>query len=200
MAKGGMRFGAGRPAHRLQEGHTRSIDVRRWQRDGLLREGGFGWHWKDADTGELKSSIGVSVQPFRVVLSYTSGQRTFDTPIRITHTACNYGGSRPWFNCPGCHRRCAKLFLRWGLFQCRVCSQIAYRSQCEDTIGRLWLAQSKVEAKLGPHGQRPKHMKQATFERLRERKWELEVQREDAFCDAVARMGFLLALGTPGGR
>lgn len=192
MSKGGTRWGAGRPSHKLRDCDTRAIDVRRWQREGLLKSPGFGWQWTDPDTGEVRSSISVYPQVHGIALSYETGGQPCRPFIATTTTPCHFGGSRVWFACPGCNARCARLFLRWGRFRCRTCNQITYRSQREDQIGRLWLAQAKIEARLGTNLTRPKFMRHATFIRLKSSYWDLEMAREDAFHKLAARLGFLL--------
>jgi hypothetical protein len=194
MARGGNRWGAGRPSHKLKDIHTRAIDVRRWQRDGLLRGGSFRWQWSDADTGEVRSTISVQSEVGRVVLIYTANTQSFHDPVNLTHTPCHYGGQRVWFECPRCHDRCARLYLRWSRFRCRACNKIAYRSQCEDALGRMWISQEKIEAKLGPNLKRPKFMHHSTYESLKERIWQLEEVRDSALCDFVARMGLFSKL------
>ena len=192
MAKGGSRFGAGRPGYRLKEVHTRSIDVRRWHRDGLLDGSYFGWQWSDRDTGEVRSNISVYPKHQAVELSYTVAGHSFRPLIQITTTPCAFGSSRVWFQCPHCHARCAKLFLRGGHFACRKCQQISYQSQSEDQIGRLWREQAKIESRLGENLSRPKFMRQKTYDRLRARYWALEMARDDAFCEMAARLGFVV--------
>lgn len=190
MAKGGLRWGAGRPGYRLKDIHTRAIDVRRWHRDGLLSGGPFGWQWTDSETGEIRSSIGVHPERGRIMLSYSVKGHQFLPHIQTATTPCAFGGARIWFRCPRCSRRCAKLYLRSGHFRCRTCNQISYRTQSEDLIGRLWTAQGKIEARLGPGLTRPKFMHQKTFERLRKEYWQIEERREDEFCAFAARLGF----------
>ena len=60
--------------------------------------------------------------------------------VRIVHVACRFGGSRPYFVCPGmvngvaCGRRVAKLAVCIGaLFLCRHCHRLGHASQGEDT-------------------------------------------------------------------
>lgn len=190
MAKGGMRCGAGRPGYRLKDIHTRSIDVRRWHRDGLLKSHYFGWQWTDSVSGEVRSNIGVYPKHRAVELSYTVDGHSFRPLIQITTTPCAFGGSRVWFQCPRCHGRCAKLFLRGGHFRCRKCNQISYQSQSEDVIGRMWIAQAKIENRLGDDLTRPKFMRQKTYDRLLERHWQCEAARDDALVAFMARWGF----------
>lgn len=189
MARGGHRWGAGRPGYKLRADFTRSVDIRRWQRDGLLDRGYFGWQWSDPDTQEVRSSIGVWASHERVRLVYRVGEHDIDDTVRLTSTPCNYGGRRYWFQCPHCFRRCASLFLRAGRFRCRTCQRISYRSQSEDVIGRAWLKQAKLEARLDPNWQRPKGMRHATRDKLLERIWRLEEIRDDALAAFIARLG-----------
>ncbi len=50
--------------------------------------------------------------------------------LRLTWTACNYGGAgRPWFVCPGCERRAAILYGTAPPLLCRSCLGLVYASQ-----------------------------------------------------------------------
>ena len=49
--------------------------------------------------------------------------------IRLAWIPCNYGGSRPWFLCPGCDRRAAILYVEGGRLLCRPCLGLSYPSQ-----------------------------------------------------------------------
>ena len=52
MGTGGMRYGAGRLGLNGKAEHCKQLDVRRWQRLGVLRPGASGtWVWSDAETG-----------------------------------------------------------------------------------------------------------------------------------------------------
>ena len=114
----------------------RSIDVRRWKRDGLLSpHQSFGWQW--SRHGEVVASIRVRTEPGRVILTYRhrSGNEDWKEesyPVYLDWTACHLGGQRPWFLCParGCGRRVAILY-GGGIFACRHCYQLAYPSQRE---------------------------------------------------------------------
>src|SRR5678815_5135482 len=103
MGTGGWRSGTGRPAWHFKAEHCKSLDIRRWQREGLLHDGRFGgWHWTDRESGEETGSIGYRVRAdsgvLYVMLTYSvAGQPINDECIRIERTSCNYGGTRPWF-------------------------------------------------------------------------------------------------------
>lgn len=61
-------------------------------------------------------------------LSYQLQHRRTEMRVLITWTSCHLGGQRPWFECPGCERRVAKLYGSI-VFACRRCLQLNYRSQ-----------------------------------------------------------------------
>ncbi len=161
-------------------GDYRSIDVRRWKRDGLLESGkSFGWNWLRND--EVFASIHVQTESDRVILEYRHRNRDEETwqveryPVYMTWTGCHLGGQRPWFLCParGCGRRVALLY-GGGIFACRHCYQLAYESQRESNYGRAARRANKIRDRLGwepgilnPKGWRkPKGMHWKTFERL----------------------------------
>jgi hypothetical protein len=177
---GGM--GSGRRWHygaRSTTGDYRSLDVRRWAREGMLRPGYWGgWQW--TQNGEVVASIQMRAEDDRVILMYrhrSSGGEWKDEqyPVRIVRTPCNLGGARPWFICPalGCGRRAAKLYLGQRYFACRRCYDLAYQSQRENGYGRSLLKAQRIRMRLGgsanmtlPFPPKPKGMRWRTYNRL----------------------------------
>lgn len=174
---GGM--GSGRRWHYSANDTTndyRALDVRRWQRDGLLTPGrAFGWQW--SRDGEVVASIQVRVETGRVYLIYrhrSSGDwKDENYPVWLDWTPCNLGGQRPWFRCParGCGRRVAILY-GGGIFACRHCYRLAYPSQRETWDDRAARQADRIRDKLGwepgilnADGLKPKGMHWRTFER-----------------------------------
>ena len=91
--------------------------------------------------------------------------------VYIERTACNLGGSRAWFLCPTCNRRCAILYP----VKCRLCLRLHYASEHEGSLDRLLRKAIKHRAK---HGQtsggicvlfpsKPKRMRWHTYFRAR---------------------------------
>lgn len=111
----------------------RALDVRSLNRDGALVPGWRGnWCWWTS-SGEKRASIGLEVESLEAVrLRYqaaTQGQtETKDYPVRLEWTPCHLGGERPWFLCPCCARRVAKLY-GGVLFACRHCMRLNYTTQ-----------------------------------------------------------------------
>lgn len=110
----------------------RTLDVRTLQRTGVLTPGWRdGWQW--SRNGETSASIGLETESRDSVrLRYqvkTQGQaEAKDYPVPITWTPCHLGGERPWFCCPCCNRRVAKLY-GGVMFACRHCLRLNYAIQ-----------------------------------------------------------------------
>jgi hypothetical protein len=110
----------------------RALDVRALHRGGVLVVGWSGkWHW--LRNGEIHASIGVTVESLiRLRLSYQAtawGQvEAKNYPVPVVWTPCHLGGCRPWFSCPCCGRRVAKLY-GGAVFACRHCWRLNYASQ-----------------------------------------------------------------------
>lgn len=192
MSRGGSRWGAGRPGHKLKEQHALRLDIRALARGGHLKPGNwFSWSWRR--NGEVTGSIGVRVRGDDVLtLEYTLRNQDppadRSQPIRIERTACNFGNTRPWFVCPRCANRAAVLYFRWGRFACQSCQKVAYKSQSGDTIDRLWIKQHKIEARLGEYWARPKGMRLHTYQNLITNLSSIELRREDALAKLILRM------------
>ncbi len=192
MGKGGSRFGAGRPGYKAKAEQCSRVEIGRWHREGKLYAGNsFSWAWWRGE--ELCGSIGVHVfgeESLYLAYSIGSGddRRDAGQKVRIVRTTCAYGGSRPWFACPVCDRSAGVLYLRAGRFACRHCQRVAYASQSEDTLGRMWRKQGKLEARLGEDWGRPKGMRQRTYDRLLEELADCAESRELAFCEVAAKI------------
>ena len=95
--------------------------------------------------------------------------------IKLSWTACNYGGSRPWFVCPGCGRRVVKLYWLGGYFLCRHCHGLTYASKRHDAGDRALSKAQKIRRRLGgsaslaePFPGKPPGMHWKTYQRLEE--------------------------------
>ena len=87
-----------------------------------------------------------------------------------------------------CPRRVAVLYLRQGVFACRHCQRVAYSSQSDDALDRMWRKQAKIEGRLVDNWRRPKGMRQCTFQGLINSLNNCEERREDAFAVFAARL------------
>lgn len=65
-----------------------------------------------------------------LVVDVIDAKKLDNLQVKFQETACNYGGTRKWFVCPGgCGRRARKLYRWQGVWRCRKCHGLAYRSQ-----------------------------------------------------------------------
>ena len=190
MGKGGWRYGAGRPGWRRKLEACLRLDIRQIACKGLLTPGTrTSWRWTNSYTGEETGSVGMKVAEGRIVLDYAVGEdrKPVQFPIYLTSTPCHYGGARPWFICPACQRNCAVVAFGRGGWACRTCLNLAYSSEAEDGMGRLWRKQRKLEARVGEDWQRPKGMHRATYERIVDRLMEIEALKDGHMMLALQR-------------
>jgi hypothetical protein len=176
-------------------GECHSLDVRYFHREGLLTPRySFSLRWSQAgretETGSIRSAVIGDEKPERVILTYRyrSGQSGEWEEVReilpLTWTACNFGGERPWFICPGagCGRRVAVLYGPGRYFLCRHCYDLVYVSQRENEMHRALRRTQPIRERLGgsanmtkPFPERPKGMHHEIYWRLREEHDEAEM-------------------------
>jgi hypothetical protein len=165
-------------------GECQSVDVRQLHREGLLKPGRwFSLRWSRAgrETGSIRGAVEGSDRPMHLLLFYRHrsgpGNEWEDVhePVSPDWTACNFGGQRPWFICPGagCGRRVAVLYGPGRYFLCRHCYDLVYESQRENEMHRALRRAQSIRERLGgspnmtkPFPEKPKGMHWQTYERL----------------------------------
>lgn len=170
----------------------RLVDIRRWQRDGLLNGSAFTWSWfRD---GQSVASIYVKATERAIKLQYRIKRdgdwQDVNSEIGISKTACHLGGARSWFICPCCGRKAAILYIG-KVPACRKCYQLCYDSQSESTLDRQIRQLDKLRAQLGwpagflnGEGGKPKGMHWSTYNRLYNQHTQLAAQAERHFDEA----------------
>jgi hypothetical protein len=194
-------LGSGRPSSgsggRGKVEECRSLDVNRLHREGCLRPGWTGlWQWKR--DGEEVASIGLRASEDKIQLMYrirVGGEDWQDVAesVHIVRVPCRYGGTRPYFECPGvvngraCGRRVAKLYGHSRYFLCRHCYRLVYASQSEGELDRALRRANTIKQRLGgepglayPFPSRPRGMWRRTYDRLHEETFEIEMRAEEA--------------------
>ena len=174
----------GRPPYGARaacESH-KTIDVRRWHRDGRLAAGqSFTNSWTFG--GKPAGTINVTTQADVVTLTYSTrrgdaARKPVSQRVPITWTDCHFGGRRPWFVCSGysdgqyCGRRVAVLYGA-GIFACRHCHGLAYETQQQSARWRGFTKAQKIRMRLDgsvnllePFPQKPPRMHWRTYEQL----------------------------------
>lgn len=192
--RGGWRYRAGRTGWRRKCEQSQWVDVRMLHRLGRLQAGTFfSWSWNR--DGEPWGSISLASKENHIHFSYSwtpngGTRKNMAYDVAIEWTRCRYGGSRPWFHCPWCERRCALIYglSRDGYFGCRLCLRLAYSSEAESPIDRCWRQQRKLEARLTDYGGPPKGMHQKTFERISNKLDAMEQRKDDLFLPRLFRL------------
>jgi hypothetical protein len=120
-------------------------------------------------------------KPERVTLLYRhrsgpSGEwEDVREPVPLAWMACNFGGERPWFVCPGagCGRRVAVLYGSGRYFLCRHCYDLVYQRQRDNGMYRSLRRAQAIRERLGgsanmtkPFPERPKGMHHDIYMRL----------------------------------
>lgn len=172
-------YGSGRTQGANSTDDFRSIDIRRWQREGHLEAGRtLDWQWLNNGVKVAAITVKIEAGSLRLIYSYQrygSEWESLDYPVRLQTTPCNYGGVRYWFSCPAsnCGRRVAVLYLGGKIFACRHCYRLAYTTQRETAGNRANRKANKIKHKLNwqkgiayPPGGKPKGMHWKTFWRL----------------------------------
>lgn len=199
-------FGSGRTAWRPKAEHNRFIDANRLRRSGCMIAGYWGaWVWR-RDEQEV-ARIGIRCDGEALTLDYKirfSGEREWTSVaerVPIEDVPCRYGGERAYFRCPGivngrhCGRRVVKLFGAGRNFVCRHCYRIAYASQSETHLDRLYRKANKLRMALGGDPGmasllpgRPKGMWRRTWERHLEKICETEEEADLEFEVRASRL------------
>ena len=174
-------YGSGRPSYRNKVEDYRRLDANHMHRAGVFNRGRIGgWQW--TVDGERVAHINYAMEDSGLRLMYRSRSwgddwQDRDYFVPLDWRPCHYGGTRPYFRCPGvrngryCGRSVIKLY-GGALFLCRHCHDLAYRSQSESMQDRLLRKANKKRMALGGEPgtdswlpERPKGMWQRTYER-----------------------------------
>lgn len=176
---------------------ARSIDINYLNKHhALTTDTDFSLSWGDKE--DIVSSMAVRAKDgYLEVLHNQKTDNGYGGPcevhIGLTHTQCNYGNTRPWFLCPDCDARTAKLYHLESGFICRKCSGLPYQSQSESHFDRSIRKARKIRVKLGvdtnllvPVLMAPKSMYWKTFDRLHK---ELERVEKEFFSTLGVKAG-----------
>ena len=128
-------FGSGRRQRyqrRTTEGYL-ALDLGVLRRRGLLQPGrsaAIAW----SRGGVRVGAVTVRAASASLHLSYqlVAGEGSavaVDEVVNLRSTETSLGGTRRWFECPGCNRRSRILY--GPRFRCRLCHGLTYESQFE---------------------------------------------------------------------
>ncbi len=156
-----------------------TVNIHYLKKQGWLRNGiSLTLRWTCGE--EESGSVGYRCLGDRVVFnfsvsSYGDDPEHYEKTVWLTHTPCNYGGTRPWFSCPHCQRRIGVLVIRGEYVVCRDCAKVRYACQQESKIDRASRRIRKIQKRLGNddwynvldlYFPKPKGMHQRTYDRI----------------------------------
>lgn len=160
----------------------------------LIAKGGTwegSYAWTDGDG--TRSSVGISGDGLRIKLAFNArvgdgDWQRVEQAIALDRVQKPLGGSQTYLRCPRCHRRCRYLYNAQAAFWCRLCSRLTHASSRERHSDRALRQARKIRRRLGAEpgfdypAFRPKHMHQATYERLYE---QLQTKEAESWDDAL---------------
>ena len=182
------------------------LDVNDLSARGCFQPGLFSTcQWLDGSGGIF--SIRLRYEAERLFLSYGhqagGGEPAEEVTeiIPIVRSPCRFGGSQPFFLCPGtsaavggvgCGRRVGKLFLAHRYFLCRHCSQIVYAAKSEEPWQRAYRRANKLRQRLGITGpgvpDKPYGMWVSDYERLLEATLQAETKAAEAGTNRILQI------------
>jgi hypothetical protein len=157
---GGLGSGGwGKKKHRRTVESCWVLDVKDLSARGCLQPGLFSTcRWLDGNGGifsiSLRYEAGRNLYlSWRSHINGDGEQREVTEIIPIVYAPCRYGGTRPYFLCPGdtaagCGRRVFKLYLVRRHFLCRQCSQLVYASKSEQPWRQAFRRANKLRQRL----------------------------------------------------
>ena len=172
---GGVFSGRNEYAATPQDRECLKIDVD-WFTEALDYDVGTHGTYSWTNDAKLRWETIDDIQDEAIRLTYAVGwgggeKREQQYPVWIERTECNFGGTRPWFQCPntGCSERVGKLYLPPGeeMFLCRHCHDFGYTSSrasgCDDRTLRL--RYNRIRKKLDAEPCHPNSMEAGTPDR-----------------------------------
>lgn len=172
---GGVGSGRYGGFHATTTNDMTAIDLAWLRKEGILTR--WGWSTISWSRGGHKyASISIKAEEHGLNVSYTVTEGMEKRPINeiipFSYTNTNFLGSRQWFQCPSCLKRC-RILYGGTYFRCRHCYGLKYASQYERSWSRATDKALKIRQKLGcdggiddPFPEKPKGMHWKTYDGL----------------------------------
>lgn len=152
------------------------LDVREVQRKRMFDENWITY----SNRFKWPRIVGLTMARYRVRLDLYG--HSLPQNIRVSWTRAHLGGERPWFHCPHCDRRVAKLYKGLAGYFCRAClGNPPYASQTKSAQERQHFQACKLRLLLNsearpslPLPPRPRKMHRRTYRQMLLRLQQLE--------------------------
>ncbi|SLM31123.1 conserved hypothetical protein [Desulfamplus magnetovallimortis] len=132
-------------------------------------------------------SATVTVKKDHLLIHINCNRKIYDQTVEIKTDRCNLGGLRQWMICPECSSKRTALYLgKQNKFACRKCLDLGYSSQKKVPFERLLHNAESLRARADQPPLfnpliKPKGMHTSSFNRLRKRIYEYEIESHDLF-------------------
>jgi hypothetical protein len=175
----------------MKTNEVNSVDLAWLRRKKLLNVGRWStitWSRRGTEIGSIR--IECHATSVRLIYRYRQdGGKWHDISevVPLIETATRFGGTRQWFQCLACNRRC-RILYGGAHFRCRRCHRLKYETQYEPAFARAATRALKIRERLGckggiddPFPPKPKGMHRKTYERLQEQADRLQ----DAWAEGI---------------
>lgn len=152
----------------------RSISIFWLKQKGLLKperlmSGNIIWSFDGEETGRVGYQIVICEAnqnqsyfhlKYRTLPWGEDEWKSMDYTVPLVPVRCNYGNNRWYFQCIGCHRLAALLYLHGLHFVCRRCANLSYESCNENKryrsspfniMAKMWKADELYESLTRTH-------------------------------------------------
>ncbi|MEP7200344.1 MAG: hypothetical protein ABI874_11040, partial [Chloroflexota bacterium] len=176
------------------------------RRSGLLRsDGAQSWTFNRHGSDEFAVAVVSRLEESVIVLMIVRDDERTVQKVRLSWSACRFGGRRAWLHCPLCGRRVFKLYYyphtvnahgeHVHYFACRHCYPTTYQLRNErDKYFWQMKRIGKIQKRLGGSDDyaadfpdKPKWMRWRTYERMVRAVDEACARADEAFISGMAR-------------
>lgn len=164
-----------------------SINLSNLKKKGLLKPGSIlNLNWEIEGTFTFKSTVYIKENFF--LISHQCNEKIIKQRIKISSTACHFGGNRQWFHCPLCDARRMTLFFDKNKnLSCRECNNLGYLSQKQNPFNRLFLNAQKLRQKIlaGDTSieNKPLNMQWKTYNNIKYKIYDFEMKGSELFME-----------------
>lgn len=114
-----------------------------------LLSAGLGFQQTFSYLGDTRQVLKVSFSgQDELALEWTNRGMVCNQVIKLSKTKTNFQGSRLWYVCPNCSRRCGSLFDFGNVWACRQCGELKYSSASGSKYLRPYLKMNKILSKV----------------------------------------------------
>lgn len=170
------------------------LDISKLQASAFQLFQVFGLVWRDGCKEVARAKCEHLGENIRLSYFYDRNFKVSED-IVLQRTEINFGGSRVWFNCPSCGKRCRILYLTKRV-ECRTCARLVYPSQYNQfrVPGEAAALTIRTKLSVNPNYEiigfeKPKGMHWRTYRKLEQVVWNADVAFDNSILNALTQEG-----------